>query len=191
MLSPEMAGARVLDAAEALFYRRGIQAVGMDEIRNTSGVSLKRLYQLYPSKGDLVEAYLLRRDARWRERLAEYVDAQSSPRERILAVFSWLYDWFNQPDFRGCAFINSFGELGTVSPAVADAARAHKQAFQQYLVGLVADAGEPSWAAQHLSLLAEGAMTTAAICGSPESAVQAREAARLLLESARTASRAA
>ncbi|MFI6445714.1 TetR/AcrR family transcriptional regulator [Kitasatospora sp. NPDC050543] len=191
MLSPEIARAQVLDAAEALFYRRGIQAVGMDEIRNASGVSLKRLYQLYPSKSELVEAYLWRRDARWRRRLAEYVEARPSPRERILAVFSWLHDWFSQPDFRGCAFINSYGELGAISPAVAEAARAHKQAFQRYLADLVADAGEPSWAAQHLSLLAEGAMTTAAICGSPESALQARDAARILLDSARTASRAA
>jgi len=49
---------RVLDAAEELFYGRGIQSVGMDDIRGTSGVSLKRLYQLFPAKEQLVEAYL-------------------------------------------------------------------------------------------------------------------------------------
>ena len=55
---------RVLDAAETLLYGRGLQTVGMDEIRGESGVSLKRLYQLFPSKERLVEAYLRRRDAR-------------------------------------------------------------------------------------------------------------------------------
>ncbi|MDI5907056.1 TetR family transcriptional regulator, partial [Streptomyces sp. 12257] len=38
---------RALDAAEELFYGRGIQSVGMDDIRGASGVSLKRLYQLF------------------------------------------------------------------------------------------------------------------------------------------------
>ena len=48
----------MLDAAEALFYRRGVQAVGIDDIRAEAGVSLKRLYQLYPSKDQLVVGFL-------------------------------------------------------------------------------------------------------------------------------------
>lgn len=67
------ARARILDAAETLFYDRGIQSVGMDELRTTAGVSLKRLYGCFPAKHDLVEAYLRRRDARWRTALAGYV----------------------------------------------------------------------------------------------------------------------
>ena len=70
---------RALDAAEELFYGRGIQSVGMDDIRGASGVSLKRLYQLFPAKEQLVEAYLERRDGRWRGRLAEFVELRSTP----------------------------------------------------------------------------------------------------------------
>jgi AcrR family transcriptional regulator len=88
-LDLETARARVLDAAGELFYGRGVQAVGMDEIRSASGVSLKRLYQLFPSKGDLVQAYLRRRDARWRAALAGYVDARPAA-VRVLAVFDCL-----------------------------------------------------------------------------------------------------
>ena len=65
---------RALDAAEELFYGRGVQSVGMDDVRGTSGVSLKRLYQLFPAKELLVEAYLERRDTRWRGQLAEYAE---------------------------------------------------------------------------------------------------------------------
>ncbi|WP_432074630.1 hypothetical protein [Streptomyces wuyuanensis] len=36
----------------------------MDAVRSASGVTLRRLYQAFPSKGALVEAYLLRRDER-------------------------------------------------------------------------------------------------------------------------------
>jgi len=184
-MDSETAKTRVLDAAEELFYGRGVQAVGMDEIRSSSGVSLKRLYQLFPSKESLVEAYLRRRDTRWHESLARYADSRPAPRERILAVFDWLFRWFDEPGFRGCAFVNSFGELGATSARVTDAARAHKDAFRRYLADLVTAADAPASLADHLTLLAEGAITTAAISGSPEPARQARDAARLLLQASR------
>ncbi|MFI1028956.1 TetR/AcrR family transcriptional regulator [Streptomyces sp. NPDC020951] len=172
---------QALDAAETLFYGRGVQAVGMDDVRGASGVSLKRLYQLFPAKEQLVEAYLERRDIRWRGLLAESVARREDPRERILAVFDWLEEWFHEPDFRGCAWINAYGELGAASERVTRQVRAHKRAFRDCLAGLVADAGLPPALAGPLFLLAEGAMTTAGISGDAAPAAEAREAARLLL----------
>ncbi|MEV4441269.1 helix-turn-helix domain-containing protein [Streptomyces sp. NPDC049577] len=180
----ETAEARALDAAEELFYARGLQAVGMDAIRSASGVSLKRLYQLFPSKDALVEAYLRRRDERWRRELEDYADARPAGVPRILAVFDRLGLWFCEPGFRGCAFLNAFGELGATSPGVAAAARTHKDAFRAYLGRLVAEAGAGPGLTDQLLLLAEGAITTAALTGSPEPARHAREAAGALLASA-------
>jgi AcrR family transcriptional regulator len=178
----DLARERILDAAEDLFYARGIQAVGMDAIRNASGATLRRLYQLFPSKGDLVEAYLARRDARWLRSLVTHVEvAAETPRERLLAAFDWLEDWFAQPDFHGCAFINSFGELGGTSPEVVAAARHHKDAFHTYLRELTTAAGATADTGTQIALLAEGAMTTAAISGTPAAARQAKQAAQLLL----------
>ncbi|MFF9030868.1 TetR/AcrR family transcriptional regulator [Streptomyces iakyrus] len=173
---------RALDAAEELFYGRGVQAVGMDDVRGTSGVSLKRLYQLFPAKEQLVEAYLERRDARWRGELAAYVERHEEPRERILAVFDWLGAWFGEPGFRGCAWLNAYGELGATSARVAAQVLAHKRAFREYLASLVAAAGLPGALAGQLFLLAEGAMVTAGVTGSAEPAAEAREAARRLLD---------
>ncbi|MFE9774719.1 TetR/AcrR family transcriptional regulator [Streptomyces sp. NPDC005931] len=172
---------RALDAAGELFYGRGVRAVGMDEVRSASGLSLKRLYQLFPAKELLVEAYLERRDARWRGRLAAHVDRFEDPRRRVLAVFDWLGEWFAEPGFRGCAWINVHGELGATSPGVAAQVRAHKRAFREYLAGLVADAGLPDALAGQLFLLAEGAMVTAGVTRTAAPAAEAREAARLLL----------
>ncbi|MEU9450471.1 TetR/AcrR family transcriptional regulator [Streptomyces sp. NPDC048277] len=176
---------RILDAAEELFYGQGIQSVGMDAIRAASGVPLKRLYQIFPSKNSLVEAYLRRRDARWNRDLAQYVETQGTPEQRILAVFDWLFRWFEEPGFRGCGFVNSFGELGATSPAVAGIAKAHKNTFRSYLADLVAAADAPARLADQLALLAEGAMTTAAVSGSAEPARHAKDAARALLRTAR------
>ncbi|MFG2102492.1 TetR/AcrR family transcriptional regulator [Micromonospora echinaurantiaca] len=176
------AEARLLDAADTLFYERGIQAVGMDAIRQASGVSLKRTYQLFPSKEHLVEAVLRRRDLAIREQLSAYTSARSTPAEGVLAVFDYLYDWFGQPDFRGCAFINSFAELGPASANVADIVRTHKQAVADHLAALVAAADRPPALAAQLLVLANGAMVTAAIAGSPEPARDARAAAQRLLD---------
>ncbi|MFG2058619.1 TetR/AcrR family transcriptional regulator [Micromonospora sp. NPDC048930] len=173
---------RLLDAADTLFYERGVQAVGMDAIRAASGVSLKRAYQLFPSKEHLVEAVLRRRDRAVRGGVAAYTSAPGAPTDRILAVFDYLHDWFSQPDYRGCAFINSYAELGASSDTVADVVRTHKQAFADHLAELVAAAGRPPALAAQLAILANGAMVTAAISGSAEPARQAREVARMLLD---------
>ncbi|MDT3399547.1 helix-turn-helix domain-containing protein [Streptomyces sp. B1866] len=183
----EEAETRALDAAERLFYAQGVQKVGMDAVRAASGVSLKRLYQLFPTKDRLVAAFLRRRDVRWRARLAEHVDRAAPPDrpcERILAVYDWLGLWFAEPGYRGCAWVNAFGELGAASAEVAGLARDHKRAVRRYLGELVAAAGQPPALADHLLLLAEGAMTTAAITGSPDPAAHARAAARTLLHAA-------
>jgi AcrR family transcriptional regulator len=175
------AEARVLDAAEGLFYARGVHAVGMDDIRDASGVSLKRLYQLFPNKERLVTAYLRRRDQWWRDRLAEHVAGFDDPAERPLAVFDWMHDWFQEADYRGCAWINCFGELGATSGPVAEEARVHKEGFRQFLRGLVTDAGRPAEVGDHLLLLAEGAIVMSALTGDLGAARTARAAAERLV----------
>ncbi|MEV0371192.1 TetR/AcrR family transcriptional regulator [Streptomyces sp. NPDC050636] len=178
---------RILDAAEQLFYDRGIQAVGMDELRTAAGVSLKRLYQCFPSKNDLVEEYLRRRDTRWRAALAEYITRHAAtPQDRPLALFDWLHTWFAAPGFRGCAFINSYGELGPSSDGVACVARDHKLALREYVTDLVRDlpVGNPSGLAGQLVLLIDGAITTAALTGEPAAARDARTAAEALVAAA-------
>lgn len=178
---------RILDAAEKLFYDRGIQSVGMDELRTAAGVSLKRLYQCFPAKHDLVETYLRRRDTRWRTALAEYVDAHADgPAGRPLAVFDWLGEWFAEDGFRGCAFLNACGELGATSDRVGRVAREHKEALLAYVTGLVraVPVAEPEALARQLVLLIDGAIAGAALMGEPGAARQARTAAAVLIEEA-------
>ncbi|MFC7446881.1 TetR/AcrR family transcriptional regulator [Rhodococcus daqingensis] len=181
-MDPDTADAQLLDAAEALFNERGVQAVGMDEIRSRSGISLKRLYRLYPAKDRLVEAVLRRRDLAVREELARFLEPIEDPRDRVLGVFDYLDAWFRREDFRGCTFINTFGELGGGNQAVADIAKANKAALLGSLRELVSAAGLPAPLADQLAILANGAMATAAIVGSPLPARQARDAARVLLD---------
>ncbi|WP_332662872.1 TetR/AcrR family transcriptional regulator [Aeromicrobium sp.] len=183
-VSDEAARDLVIATADRLYNLRGIQAVGMDALRDASGVSLKRLYKLFPSKEIIVEEVLRSRHRRWTTSVSEAVAAASSPREQLLAIFDYLGEWFGENDFRGCGFINSFGELGGTIESLAGIVRDHKADFQAYVAQLVEQAGGPAWLGPQLAILAEGAQTTAAIAGTAQAADDARRAAQILMDAA-------
>jgi AcrR family transcriptional regulator len=175
---------RIVEAADRLFYGHGIQTVGMDAVRTEAGVPLKRLYAAFPSKDALLVEVLRHRTGIWDAGIAAAASVATSPRDKLLAVYDFLDEWFRTSDFRGCGFINAFGELGAVSPAVAEVARQQKESFQRYVAELVDELGAPPVLAAQLALLAEGAQTTAAISGRPDAAAQARAAAETLIDAA-------
>jgi AcrR family transcriptional regulator len=174
--------ARIVAAADALYYARGIHEVGMDAVREASGLSLKRIYSVFPSKADLVVAVLTERRRVWDRGLAEAMTAQSGPRGQLLAIFDYLRQWFESEDFRGCIFINSYGESGATSDPVRAVVRAQKAEFQRLVERLSLEAGGTPTLARQLALLAEGAQTSAAIAHDPSWADDARAAAESLID---------
>ncbi|NUW31191.1 TetR/AcrR family transcriptional regulator [Nonomuraea sp. SMC257] len=184
MIDEETARERVVSTADRLFYAHGVQAVGMDTVRTEAGVSLKRIYALFPSKDDLVLAVLRRRTHQWDTGVTGAVSRAGTPRDQVLAVFDFLAEWFLEDAFRGCAFINVFGELGGDSDRIAAAVREQKASFQRRVTELVHEAGCPGHLAPQLVLLAEGAQTTAAISRDPGTAAHARAAADTLIRHA-------
>ncbi|RDV46744.1 TetR/AcrR family transcriptional regulator [Leifsonia sp. ku-ls] len=175
---------QIVDAADALYYARGFHAVGMDQVRDAAGVSLRRLYTEFPSKDDLILAVLAKRHDLWTDGVAARVATERDPAAKLLAIYDYLADWFVEDTFRGCGFINAFGELGAADPRVAEAARRHKESFQAFVAELAADAGASPALAPQLAILAEGAQTTAAIAGTPQAAADARAAAQVLIRAA-------
>src|SRR5262245_59089719 len=91
-----------------LFSRRGVRAVGVDEVVARSGVAKMTLYRHYPSKNHLALAFLRRREELWtRTWLQAEVDRRGgTPGHRLLAIFDVFDKWFRRPDFEGCSFIN-------------------------------------------------------------------------------------
>ncbi|XTR50942.1 TetR/AcrR family transcriptional regulator [Pseudarthrobacter sp. So.54] len=154
----------------------------MDELRTESGIPLKRLYRLFPSKEVIIKEVLFGWQRMWTEGVTAQVESTQVPRERLLAVYDFLAAWFTSEGFRGCAFINSFGEAGGASGDITEIIRQQKRQFQGYLAQLADEAGAPASLAPQLAILAEGAITTAAIAASDEPARQARAAAEILID---------
>src|SRR4051812_19667215 len=81
------ARARLLSAANELFYAEGVQSVGIDRIIERAGVAKASLYNTFGSKDELVHAYLQARHAATADRVLAAVDRHDNPRDRLLGVF--------------------------------------------------------------------------------------------------------
>src|SRR5260370_7175625 len=139
---------RILETADRLFYLQGIRAVGVDTIAAEIGISKRTLYNHFPSKDELIQAYLARRFVQPRP-------SDKSPVEQILGTFDSLERRFGSKDFRGCPFVNAVAELGTEDRSVKKIAVAFKESrrlwFRDHLVHLAL--APPQSPATHLPLL--------------------------------------
>jgi len=133
---------RILDAADELFYARGLHAVGIDEIVARSGTAKTTLYAHFPSKDDLIASYLQRRSDEWRLYLNEELARRGgTPVERIDAVFAVLGEGCATPGFRGCPFINAAAEYPDPAHPGRVVADAHRLWVRDLLAGLAAEGG--------------------------------------------------
>ena len=180
-------GEHLLETALSLFYKNGFHATGIDAILAESGVAKMTLYKHFKSKDDLILAALELRDTRWMNEFREQLKRRGkTPRQRLLAVFDILEDWFQQDDFRGCMFINAASEYCGLDPRMADLAARHKRLARDVIQNLAQEAGArfPATLADQLSLLVEGAIVMALMEKSPAWASTARNAAQTLINAA-------
>ncbi|WP_296942842.1 TetR/AcrR family transcriptional regulator [uncultured Massilia sp.] len=133
---------RILDVARRLFYRDGLRATGIDRIVAESGVAKMSLYRHFPSKNDLIGAFLDWRHEHWMTWFTGAVEARLAHTPELAVLADALGEWFAQDDFRGCAFINAVAETGAGDePRHLAQAFAHKQALEAYIADVAARLG--------------------------------------------------
>jgi AcrR family transcriptional regulator len=91
---------RLLESANELFYREGVHSVGIDRVIEHAGVAKASLYNTFGSKEELVHAYLLGRQATTTARVTAAVEAQTTPRAKVLAIFDSQAESQRRPGFR-------------------------------------------------------------------------------------------
>ena len=175
----------VLRTADELFYSRGIAGVVMSDIRDASGVSMRRLYDMYPSKSELVAAWLTDRHDAWMAwftgSVERHVAAGADP---LIATFDAIAEWVRAPGYRGCAFVNSLAESNEIGDEHRTIIAAHKSDLIKHLARLVARAhpSAPSWLPAALAVIIDGAIVQCTIFASIEPLDAARAALSQLLE---------
>ncbi len=178
---------RILNTADALFYQRGFQAVGIDEIISRSKVAKTTLYYHFRSKDLLIAACLEQRSANARALFEQRARNPSlQPFEQIDRFFEIIEFWCSDPSFRGCPFIN----FGIEFPALDHPARAvclsHRLWMRDFLAEIAAEGGlaSPKMLGAALGQLYDAAMVGSQIEPGGADAALARSTARSLVAAA-------
>ncbi len=177
---------QILETASQLFYQKGIQNVGINEIIATSGVAKRTLYRHFTSKDELIEAVMKHRAKEWLSWFETAVrDRGNTAKERLLATFDVLREWYASPDFRGCPFINAVLEIADASHPAHDVSVGVRESIRIQIKELAEQAGvkdSESFSQQYL-LLIGGASLMATIEGYSGGANYAQLALSTLIES--------
>ncbi|TQJ49904.1 TetR/AcrR family transcriptional regulator [Phycicoccus sp. SLBN-51] len=186
---PSAARERILETAFALFYARGIRAVGVDLIIAESGVAKATFYKHFPAKDDLVVAYLDKVDGVWTGQLEAAAEAAGpDPADQLVGLFDALGTACRREGYRGCAFINAAAE-SQPGTAVHDRTVAHKTAVLGWVRGLAEQAGarDPEALARSLTLLLDGGLASGSLDASPDAPKAAKASAQALVDAATAA----
>ncbi|TDE08511.1 TetR/AcrR family transcriptional regulator [Jiangella asiatica] len=175
---------RILSASYDLFARRGIRAVGVDEVIDRSKVAKATFYRHFRSKTDLVLAFLERREQEWTLGFVKAGSEQrgSTAEERLLAIFDVFDDWFGSDGFDGCSFINVLLEMGGDHPLGA-ASIEYLENIRAIVRERAQEAGlrDPDAFARSWHILMKGSIVSAAE-GDREAAQRAKDMARCLID---------
>ena len=141
---PELSPARrrLLDTATRLFYEGGIHAVGIDRIIAEAGVAKATFYNHFPSKDDLVVAYIEEQDRLGRAAVAAL--PKQPPRETIAAIMGRISEAVTAGGWRGCPFLNAAAEYPDPASPVRRAIDARRVWYHETLRSLLAADGDPS-----------------------------------------------
>lgn len=171
---------RILTSARALFYREGIHATGVQRLAEAAHASKRTLYEYFPSKNQLVEAYLRGIEENGGIPNERALDNPGTPRSRLLAIF----DSPPADRFRGCPFHNAAVEAADEMPGVHHIVHEHKLWFIGRLTETAAQAGatDPYQLGHQLAVLFEGALALATSLNDTSPLLHARTAADVLIE---------
>ncbi len=131
---------KLFQKAARLFYKHGYRAIGVDTIAAESGIGKMTLYRHYPSKDDLIVAYLKDSDELFWRNFDESVKDAVTPRDKLLAFFESLQAYVKTPACYGCPFLNVATEYPETDYPGHQIALEHKQSVRARFHGLAKEA---------------------------------------------------
>lgn len=181
---------QLIDTAFKLFYQHGINAVGINQVLEASGVAKQTLYNHFDSKESLVAAVVRARDDAYMNWFAGRLESVPKGTEALLAVFDAIDDWFNDRvqslySFHGCFFINTCSEFGSIDHPIHQQCANHKRNVFELIKGhaslVTPDPVDAERLANGIYMLKEGATVKAHVEGDRDAALKAKETVKLLL----------
>jgi AcrR family transcriptional regulator len=186
-LAPSPTRTRLIQCASDLFARHGFAPIGLDRVIDDAGVTKTTFYNHFASKDDLIIAVLTyQHEVQTADLIADLEDrAGHDPREQLLAMFDVFHEWFGQPEFNGCIFLNAATEFPIETDPVHQAAVRHGQEFLKFMAGKCVEAGvdpaEATDVATQIYLLVCGALIMRQTAKLRDAALIAKRSAETLL----------
>lgn len=176
---------KVFQTAARMFYQHGYRAVGVDTLAAESGISKMTLYRHYPTKDDLIAAYLKESNDLFWSHFEELTKDAPTAREKLLAFFEGLQGYVQSSFCYGCPFLHVATEYPATNYSGHQVAIEHKQSVRMRFRQLAEEAGarQPETLADQLFLLMDGAYMAARMFGEKNPAAHLAEAAQILVDS--------
>ena len=155
---------RLVDGAGRVFYRDGIAATGTAGLARELGMSKRTMYELFPTKDELVAAALDAQDGPTRTRFISAAEqAGDDPRTQLIGLFAGVEALLGDGGFRGCPFLNATAELADPGHPAHAVCRRHKDALRSWMERTArrAELRSPEELSEQLLLLLDGALAGA------------------------------
>ena len=183
---PKTGKGRLVHAAVQLIYLHGVQAVGIDQIIASAGVTKSTFYKHFESRDELLICAVRQRDE-WEGKAFDDAVRElggDDPRAQLLAMFDVLDIWFNDPDFYGCQFINAAAEFPNPHDPIHEVAANHKRQGRDWFRDLAKRAGiaDPEAFADQYTALVEGTLILRQVHGRNDAARVIKPAVERMLE---------
>ena len=178
---------RILETASALFYRRGVRAVGVDLVVEEAGVAKTSLYRHFKTKDDLIAAFLEREDEDfWRCWDSVAQRQPTDAKAELEAQLTWIGERVGRPNYRGCPQLNVAAEFPDPAHPARAVATAHKNELRRRLKQIAErlHARRPDELASQLALLINGAFVSSQIFSADEATPVLLAASRALIAAA-------
>ncbi|MGZ4130627.1 MAG: TetR/AcrR family transcriptional regulator [Actinomycetota bacterium] len=149
---------RILSAAVDLFFSQGIPASGVDALIERAGVAKATFYRQFPSKDDLVLAWLRSPQARWLDDIEPILERIDDPLRRLLSFWDALGGWDERRGFLGCPFLNTLVEAHDPGRPVRDEVVTYIGQVEAYLTrtAQAAELPHPADVGRELRILTMG-----------------------------------
>jgi AcrR family transcriptional regulator len=181
---------RILDTASALFYQRGVRAVGVDLVVLEAAVAKTSLYRYFPTKDDLIVAFLEREDVefwgQWDSVAAQHAD---DPAGELAAHMRWIGERLARANYRGCPQINVAAEFAEQDHPSRQVSKRHMLALRARLrtVAERLKVPQPDRLAAQLAVLVNGAFVSSSLLDPAEATEVLLGALKALLAGAKKA----
>jgi AcrR family transcriptional regulator len=155
----------IIETAAHLFYQKGYNLTGINEIIKEAGIAKATLYNHFNSKDDICLAYLEYKNDAFIKSITAFIEQKPQGKEQCIAIFDFLRLFFEDSNFNGCWCINTISEIPRENESIRKTIQAQKRGFMAFIENTVRlnfslkTTKEQSLLAKHIYLLYEGAIS--------------------------------